>query len=384
MSMLMASSPHQHQKRDTATIMRLVMLCAVPGIAAQTFIFGWGTIIHLVLACVVAVVTEASIVELRKRNIEIAIKDSSALLTALLLAISIPAFAPWWVTVIGTFFAIAIVKQLYGGLGFNLFNPAMAAYIALLISFPVQMTAWAPPISIAEQTLSFADSWSIIFSQYSVEGFSVSQMRASIDGFTTATPLDHIKTAVSHHITVEEAFDDTLFSNGWSIGWTAISASYLFGGLMLVYLRVISWHIPMSLLLSIAAMASLFYLFDSDQYASPLFHIMNGSAILGAFFIATDPVTAATSNKGRIIFGVAIGFWIYVIRTWGGYPDAIAFAVVLMNMAVPVIDYYTKPKPYGHNKVANKPKPASKTGAKPNSESNATNDGDVQKEGPSL
>lgn len=348
MSLLMTSSPHQHQKRSTATIMRLVMLCTIPGIIAQTWFFGWGTIIHLVLACVVAVVTEASILELRKRNIELAIKDSSALLTALLLAISIPPFAPWWITVIGTFFAIAIVKQLYGGLGFNLFNPAMAAYIALLISFPVQMTSWAPPFSVAEQPQTFVDAWSIIFTQYSSEGFSVSQMRSGIDGFTMATPLDQVKTAISHHLTVDEALQTGIFSQGWSIGWMWVSIAYLVGGLALLKMRIISWHIPVSMMASLALIALVFHLLGQDQFGSPLFHLLNGSAILGAFFIATDPVTAATSNKGRLIFGAAIGFWIYVIRTWGGYPDAVAFAVVIMNMAVPVIDYYTKPIAYGH------------------------------------
>lgn len=349
MSLFMASSPHQHVRRSTSDIMRLVMLCTLPGIAAQTYFFGWGTLIHLALACVVAVITEASILELRKRNIELAIKDSSALLTALLLAVSIPPFAPWWVTVIGAFFAIAIVKQLYGGLGFNIFNPAMAAYVALLISFPVQMTSWTPPAELAEQSRSFMDAVSIIFTQYSAEGFSVSQMRTGVDGYTMATPLDQVKTALSHNQTLTEAMQSPVFANGWGVGWTGISLAYLLGGLVLLQQRVISWHIPLSMLGGLAVIAGFFYILDPDHNASPLFHLVSGSAIMGAFFIATDPVTAATSNKGRIIFGISIGLWIYVIRNWGGYPDAVAFAVVIMNMAVPVIDYYTKPKAYGHD-----------------------------------
>ncbi|MCY7296874.1 electron transport complex subunit RsxD [Alteromonas sp. a30] len=351
MSLFMTSSPHQHVKRSTATIMRLVMLCTVPGIAAQTYFFGWGTLIHVAIACTVAVVTEACILELRKRNIELAIKDSSALLTALLLAISIPPFAPWWVTVIGSFFAIAFVKQLYGGLGFNLFNPAMAAYVALLVSFPVQMTAWTPPAQLAEQNQSMMDIISIIFTQFSEEGFSVTQMRAGIDGFTMATPLDEVKTALNHNQTLTEAFSAAQFTsiNGFN-PWTWVSLSYLLGGLVLLQQRVISWHIPLSMLGGLVVIASVFYLVDADHFASPVFHLVSGSMIMGAFFIATDPVTAATSNKGRIIFGASIGLWVYIIRNWGGYPDAIAFAVVIMNMAVPVIDYYTKPKAYGHDK----------------------------------
>jgi len=353
MSLFMTSSPHQRQRRSTADIMRLVMLCALPGITVQTLFFGWGTAIHLVIACVVAVVTEALILELRKRNFELAIKDSSALLTALLLAIAIPPFAPWWVTVIGTFFAIAIAKQLYGGLGFNIFNPAMAAYVALLISFPVQMTSWTPPAGIAEKTPDLLDSLTIIFTYYSVDGFSVEQMRMGVDGFTMATPLDAVKTALSQNNTVSEALQTAVFSAesqsgiGWGIGWSWVSLAYLLGGLVLLQQKVISWHIPFSLLAGIFVCASLFYMIDADHFSSPLFHLLHGSAIIGAFFIATDPVTAATSNKGRLIFGFMIGIWVYIIRTWGGYPDAIAFAVVVMNMAVPVIDYYTKPAPYG-------------------------------------
>lgn len=348
MSLLMASSPHVHKKRTTSDIMQLVMLCALPGIAMQTWHFGWGTIIHLVLASAVAIVTEATMLELRKKNIELAIKDCSALLTALLLAISIPPFAPWWITVIGVFFAIAIVKQLYGGLGFNLFNPAMAAYIALLISFPVQMTSWAPPASVAEQSQDFMDAFSIIFTQYSVEGFSVTQMRTGVDGFTMATPLDQVKTAISHNMTYSESLQGGIFQDGWSIGWMWVNLAFLAGGLLLLQQRVISWHIPVSMLVSMAFFAAVFNLLNADHYATPMHHLLSGGAMLGAFFIATDPVTAATSNKGRIIFGAMIGFWVFVIRTWGGYPDAIAFAVVIMNMAVPVIDYYTKPKPYGY------------------------------------
>lgn len=362
MSLFMTSSPHQRQKRSTADIMRLVILCTLPGLAVQTWYFGWGTLIHVVIACVVAVVTEATILELRKRNFELAIKDSSALLAALLLALAIPPFAPWWITVIGTFFAIAIAKQLYGGLGSNIFNPAMAAYIALLISFPVQMTSWTPPASLAEQIPSLTDSVTIIFTTYSVDGFSVEQMRMGIDGYTLATPLDTVKTALSQNYTVDEALQSSVFSDEshWGKGWAWVSLAYLLGGLILLQQRVINWHIPVSLLAGLFIFALVFYLIDADHYASPLFHLLHGSAIIGAFFIATDPVTAATSNKGRLIFGFMIGMWIYIIRTWGGYPDAVAFAVVLMNMAVPIIDYYTKPSPYGVAKAAS---PSSKGGS---------------------
>ena len=152
----LASSPHQHIRRDTGQVMRLVILAMVPGILMQTWFFGWGTIIQVVLAVITAIVTEAVILELRKRDFERALKDYSAVLAAILLAVSIPPFAPWWVIVIGTFFAIGVVKQLYGGLGFNVFNPAMAAYVMLLVSFPVQMTQWLPPVNLANIAMT---SW---------------------------------------------------------------------------------------------------------------------------------------------------------------------------------------------------------------------------------
>ena len=353
MPQMMVSSPHIHKKRTTAQVMQWVILCCIPGIAVQTCFFGWGTLIHVALACIVAIVAEASILELRKKNIELALSDYSAVVTALLLAISIPPFAPWWITVIGVSFAIIIVKQLYGGLGYNLFNPAMAGYVALLISFPVQMTAWSPPTMIAQEERDFFDALAIIFTNYSVEGFSVSQMRIGIDGYTMATPLDHVRTALSQNMTYSESITGSAFSNGWGIGWTWVNLSYLLGGLILLQQRIIAWHIPVSILLSLSAFSCIFFMIDPDHYAPPTFHLLAGGTMLAAFFIATDPVSAATSNKGRLIFGAFIGFWIFAIRTWGGYPDAVAFAVLLMNMAVPVIDYFTKPITYGHkNKQA--------------------------------
>lgn len=342
------SSPHQRQSRDTGALMRLVIYCAIPGLLAQLIFFGWGVLIHLVLAIATAIVTEVVILELRKKNFERAISDYSAILTALLLAISIPPLAPWWVTVIGTFFAIGIVKQLYGGLGFNLFNPAMAAYVMLLISFPVQMTAWSSPLTLVEYNQNLLDAFSVIFGGYTQEGYNLLQLRTGVDGFTMATPLDSVKTDIGAGLTLFEATAKPVFNNGLGIGWLWVNLAYLVGGLILIKNRAINWHIPVSLLASLSALSALFALTSPDQYAGPLFHLLSGGTMLGAFFIATDPVSASTTNKGRLIYGAMIGGWIYLIRNFGGYPDAIAFAVVIMNMAVPLIDYYTRPRPYGH------------------------------------
>ena len=351
MNFKLASSPHQHIRRNTGQVMRLVILALLPGILLQTWFFGWGTIIQIVLAVITATITEAAILEMRKKDFERAIKDYSAVLTAILLAVSIPPFAPWWLVVIGSFFAIAIVKQLYGGLGYNVFNPAMAAYVMLLVSFPLQMTQWLPPQSLAQYQHGFTDALYAIFTGFSAEGFSLAQLKTDIDGVTMATPLDTVKTALAQGITYSESielriFDSMIASLGVASSW--ISLGYLLGGLYLVKQKVINWHIPVSMLSALVACALIMSLIDSDIYPSSVFHLLNGSIIIGAFFIATDPVSASTTNKGRLIFGAAIGAWVYIIRTWGGYPDAVAFAVLVMNMAVPLIDYYTRPRTYGH------------------------------------
>ncbi|WP_371192855.1 electron transport complex subunit RsxD [Glaciecola sp. SC05] len=343
-----ASSPHHHNQRDTGQVMRLVMYACIPGVLLQFWFFGIGVLFQITLGIITAVVTEALIVELRKKNTERVVKDSSAALAGLLLGICIPPLAPWWVVVIGSFFAIAVVKQAYGGLGFNMFNPAMAGYVMLLISFPVQMTSWLPPLSLAEQSFTFMDAIYTIFTGFTVDGYSIAQLRVGYDGMSMATPLDHVKTQLVQNYTVGEALQSSIFSGSWGIGWAPISLAYLAGGIALLKLKVINWHIPISMIAGAMTVALILFLVDSSQHASPSFHLLNGSLIIGAFFIATDPVSASTTNKGRIIFGASIGAWIIIIRTWGNYPDAVAFAVVLLNMAVPLIDYYTRPRTYGH------------------------------------
>ncbi|MCV2885623.1 electron transport complex subunit RsxD [Aestuariibacter sp. AA17] len=348
MMLSLSSSPHLKRQRNTGQVMRLVMYAAIPGLIAQTWFFGFGALVHFAVAAATCIATEALIVELRKRDVERTIKDSSALLTALLLAVSIPPYAPWWLTVIGSVFAIAIVKQLYGGLGNNPFNPAMAAYVMLLISFPVQMTNWAPVASLSQYEESALDSASIVFTGYNVEGYSIEQLRSDVDGHTMATPLDHLKTALTTGETSEEALQAPIYSNGLGQGWFWINMAYLFGGLLLLRLKVINWHIPVGVIVGTFAISGFFHLIDGSVYASPLFHLFSGGLMFGAFFIATDPVSASTTDKGRLLFGAGIGLWIYIIRTWGGYPDAVAFAVLIMNMGVPLIDYYTRPRTYGH------------------------------------
>ena len=310
-------------------------------------------LIQAIIAVFSAVLFEGVILYLRKRPIERTLTDYSAALTGLLIAISIPPTLPWWMTVIGVFFAIGVAKQVYGGLGFNIFNPAMIAYVVLLISFPAAMSLWLPATTQAGITPSFLDSVSLIFTGFTTSGYDVTQLRTIADGVTMATPLDTLKTDLTQGLTYSESLSKATFNGSFfdaaGAGWGWVSLAYLLGGLALVKTRVISWHIPGSMIVSVFICAAVLHLANGDVYASPLFHLLNGAVIVGAFFIATDPVSASTTPRGRIIFGAAIGFWIVIIRVFGGYPDAVAFAVIIMNMAVPLIDYYTRPRVYGKN-----------------------------------
>ena len=353
MKLTLSSSPHQRVKRDTSQVMRLVIYAMIPGIIAQTVFFGWGTLIQAFLAVISALVIEGLILWFRKRPIERTLTDYSAVLTGLLIAISIPPSLPWWMTVIGVFFAIAVAKQVYGGLGFNIFNPAMIAYVVLLISFPAAMSLWLPPMAHASVSPDFIDSFALIFTGFTSSGYDITQLRTIADGTTMATPLDTVKTGLTQGITYSESLSTAIFSGGpfnsAGAGWGWVALSYLVGGLWLIRMKVISWHIPASMLASVFICGLFLHLIDADHYASPLFHLINGAVMVGAFFIATDPVSASTTKKGRLIFGAAIGFWVVIIRVFGGYPDAVAFAVIIMNMTVPLIDYYTRPRTYGRD-----------------------------------
>lgn len=324
------------------------MLCTIPGIIALCYFFSYGVLFQIALASFTAVCAEAIVAICRRRIMFSYLKDNSALLTGLLLGISLPPLAPWWVAVIGAIFAIIIAKQLYGGLGQNLFNPAMIAYVVLLIAFPVQMTTWLPPSSLLAQPLDFSDIASIIFRGFSSDGFTPSQLRIGIDGMTMATPLDTVKTTLFNGQTTRDAFQLPVFGYFIGHGWGWVNGAFLLGGLILLKLKVIQWPIPVAVLLSLTICSSIGYLINPNTVLSPAAHLFSAATMLGAFFIATDPVSGATTVKGRLIFGAMIGVIIFVIRTTGGFPDGVAFAVLLANMCVPLIDYYTKPMPFGY------------------------------------
>ncbi|WP_028110568.1 electron transport complex subunit RsxD [Ferrimonas futtsuensis] len=351
MAFKIASSPHATVHTKTHQVMQRVALCTLPGIVAQWYFFGWGNLIQIALAITVAVLVEALFMVARGRPVMSAIGDYSAVLTGLLLGICMPSLAPWWIVVLGSLFAIAVAKQLYGGLGQNLFNPAMVAYVALLISFPVQMTAWMPPQALAANVLNFGDTLQMIFLGSNSLELTISQLSMGVDGITMATPLDTLKTDLTLGLTAGESFSKPIFVDNLGVGWVWVNAGFLLGGLVMLQQKLIRWQIPVSVLLALGISAILGTMLHPDGTGGLMFHWFSGAAMFGAFFIATDPVTAATSPRGRLIFGAIVGVLVFVIRSFGGYPDAFAFAVLVANMCAPMIDHYTRPRTYGHGSL---------------------------------
>jgi len=320
-----------------------VLMALVPGIIVYAWLFGGGILITLALATATALITEALMLKLRKRPIQPFLSDYSAIITAWLLALAIPPLAPWWLIVVGTAFAIIIAKQLYGGLGYNPFNPAMVGYAVLLISFPVIMTKWPAALSLAQTKLSFMDQFHYIFS-------TTLPMNVSIDAVTSATPLDYLKTQLKLNQSMTTIQSSPIFGVLGTKGSEAIALAYLAGGVFLWQQRIITWHLPIAFLGSIAAIAGVFWLIDPTQFANPLFHLFSGASILGAFFILTDPISGPTTPKGKLYFAAGAGLITYLVRVYGGYPDGVAFAVIFMNICVPLIDMYTQPRVFGHQK----------------------------------
>jgi electron transport complex protein RnfD len=276
----------------------------------------------------------------RKRPILPALLDGSAVLTAVLLAVALPPIAPWWITVFGSLFAIVIGKQIYGGLGFNPFNPAMVGYAVLLISFPRYMTAWLPPEGVLPIHPGLADVWASIFQTSAAHAY---------DAMAMATPLDTMRTQLGMGQSLDEIHNSPLFGAVAGKGWQWVNLGYLLGGLWMVKRNVVAWQIPLGFLAALTLMSLASYLADPGGYPTPLFHLFSGATMLGAFFIATDPVSASTTPKGRLIYGALIGTLVFVIRSWGGFPDGVAFAVLLLNLAAPTIDHFTRPRVYGHS-----------------------------------
>jgi electron transport complex protein RnfD len=254
---------------------------------------------------------------------DLGIFDLSAAVTGILLALNLPPGLPWWMAAIGSVVAIVIAKQLYGGLGYNPFNPALVGRVVLLISFPVHMTA----------------RW-------------VTASRFGTDAVTTATPLSQMKESLATlgHIDIafgkEQIFDLLIGNRAGCLGETSVVLLAL-GGLFLVWKRVISWRIPVMFIGAVWAMTGIFYLFDPTHYANPAFHVITGGLFIGAIFMATDYVTSPVTKRGMLIFGAGCGVITVLIRLWGAYPEGVSFAILLMNAATPLIDRYTRPEVFG-------------------------------------
>lgn len=339
MSLLHASAEPTRTPNATGRIMAWLLLATLPGIATLTWHFGWGVLTNIFTAAAFGIVLEALLLKLRNRPIRATLRDNSALVSGVLLGVSLPPGSSWWLIMVGMVAAIAVAKHLFGGLGQNPFNPAMVGYALLLISFPVPMTQWAAP-----QGLFGAEAMPLFEALRLLAGFTDIQ---HLDAMSGATPLDAFKHKPDT-LMASEFWGTEPLPEGALAAWQAVALAWLSGGALLLYKRLITWHIPLSMLGAMALIATLLYAIDPSHHASPLFHLLGGAAVFGAFFIATDPVSAATSRKGKIYFGIGIGVLVMTIRTNGAYPDAVAFAVLLMNFAVPFIDYYTQPRTYGH------------------------------------
>lgn len=326
------------QKAPTVTlVMMLVMFALLPGILAYIFFFGIGVLLNLTIAIITALISEYFVLKIRNLPVKLFITDGSAVVAASLLALSIPSIAPWWIIVIGTLFTIIIAKHFYGGLGSNLFNPAMVGYAVLLISFPAVMTKWPLP---ASHLLDFN-----IAQQIQIFFYGTKEM---IDSVSSATPLDYIKTQIFLGKPFDLNFTNGMPINSYFNASIIISLSFLLGGVFMWWIKIITWHLPVTFLLSLALISAIFWLIDSSQYLPPFIHLFSGGTLLCAFFIITDPVSGPTTPKGKIFFAFGVALLVYLIRVFGGYPEGIAFAVIFMNICVPLIDSLTQPKVFGH------------------------------------
>lgn len=336
-------SPYILKPASVQSVMVRVLLALLPGIAAYAWIFGAGILIQIGLTSVTALLAEALVLAARGKPLRLFLTDGSALVTAWLIALSFPSIAPWWLTVLATLAAIVVAKHLYGGLGQNPFNPAMVGFALMIVAYPLLMSQW--PTADA----SFSSQWQAIFGS------------RQLDAMTMATPLDSLRTGLhsaqqaSVVSLMQSEENAAIFGHLGGKGWEWIALGYLIGGLWLLQQRLITWHMPAAFLGALALMSGLFSLIDGAHFAGPALHIFSGGSMLAAFFIVTDPVSGATTPQGKLIFAAGVGLLTWIIRSFGAYPDGIAFAVLLMNITVPLIDRATQPAVFGHKAATRKP-----------------------------
>lgn len=341
------SGPHTRAETRVPYIMRQVMLALLPATVFGILLFGWPALWLFAITLMSAALFEVLCLRLAGRPAFATLHDGSALLTGWLLALSLPPWAPWWIAVVGSAIAIVLGKHVYGGLGQNLFNPAMLARVILLVSFPVDMTTWITPFGFfGSGAPGFLDSFRITFGGIS-----------DVDAVTGATFIGAMKTGFSNG----QALSTTLAEEHYSpftaafgvirgsLGETS-TLLILAGGVYLLMKRVITWHIPVSMLLTVAVLATAFHLWNLERYADAGFHLTTGALMLVAFFMATDYVTSPSSPAGQLLFGAGCGLLVFVIRSWGSYPEGVSFAILLMNAMTPLIDHYIRPRIYGRDR----------------------------------
>ena len=303
------------------TTMGLVLLACLPGLLALLWLHGWGVLLNLLLCASAALLCEAALLKLRAQSLNATLNDGSALVTAVLLAASLPTLAPWWLPMVATGVAIGIGKQAFGGVGRNLFNPAMVGYAFVLLSFPLQMNHWPGPVP------GLLDSVQQVFAGGD-----------QIDAWARPTLLDGLRH--NRSLTIDELFaSHPGFGNMGGLDSEWVNLAFLLGGLFLLQRKVISWHAPLGVLAGLFVFSLVGWNGSgSDSNGSPLLHLFSGSTMLAAFFIATEPVSGPKNAWARLCFGLGAGLLIYLIRTWGSYPDGTAFAILLMNLATPTLD----------------------------------------------
>jgi electron transport complex protein RnfD len=339
---VVSSSPHVHAGTKIGDLMKLVIISLLPAALFSIYVFGVPALVTIVISMGSAVLFEAAWLRMLKRPVTVG--NLSAVLTGLLLALNLPSTSPWWMILVGTFFAIVIAKQIYGGLGNNLFNPALVGRVVLLIAFPLQMTAkWAAPrqwgTSVAELGRHGADSLATISTW-------------GANAVTTATPLGRVREAllttgrIDVHLTRREALDLLIGNRAGSLGEVSV-VLLLAGGIFLLAKRVITWHTPVAYIGSVWLLTGVFHLVNPARYADPSFHVITGGLFLGAFFMATDYVTSPIAARGKLIFGAGCGLFTVIIRLFGSYPEGVSFAILLMNAVTPLIDRYTGPVVFG-------------------------------------
>ncbi|WP_374328169.1 RnfABCDGE type electron transport complex subunit D [Azonexus sp.] len=334
--MMFAPAPFLLKDASVSQVMTQVCLALVPGIAVYAWLVGPAILVQLAIASLTALLAEAAILRLRDKPLALFLSDGSAVVTAWLIALTFPPLAPWWLVATGTLFAIVVAKHLYGGLGQNPFNPAMVAFAVCIVSFPALMSQW-PSIGLK---LPLLDQLNIIF------GFA-----PRVDALSGATPLDAMKTALKlgeGQVNVAHLLENQdIYGNFAGRGWEWVTGAYLLGGLWLWQRKVITWHAPLAFLTAMVLISGGLWLYRPESFASPLFHLLSGGAMLGAFFIITDPVSGCTTVRGKLIFGFGAGLLAYIVRVFGGYPDGVAFAALLMNLSAPLIDRLTQPRIFG-------------------------------------